>query len=358
MDTSMPTKIFTPNLSPNRGGMPDDAERASMISPQGRLDLGSLLRLLDWQTAMFAGRQLPKGVSPITVNVEGGYVKASLELDNDYAINFVITRSGGSSLEVQADILSSPQTGPTTYVTSFFFSYVTIDQDGRPVKQAPDLAPGSEQEKRLYEESMDRKKASLTRRDAYRQASRSPIPVEILENQVTSESTRHPLLNSAPQCDFNPYGIIFGGQIMKNMFDHGWNATRVALERLTGKYLPLPLVAAVNHVTFDMPVRPGDPLHYDAAAVFSSEHSLVERVVLSTSDLQLGESKQTNSALFTFTPVDTEGRRIDLVKAILPSRECDALAHEEAVRNRKRHKATEGRMPALHDTTLRLLQYR
>lgn len=355
----MPSRLITLNLNPNIGGKPDEAARASMVSPQERLDIGSLMRYLDWQAGMMARDLLPQGVGPVTVNVEGGHVKEKLELDKQYLINMVVTRSGGSSLEIQTDILASPLTDSPYYVTSFYFSFVAIDKTGKPVKEAPDFKPGSAIEETLLEESLSRKKGSIDRRDRYRDLRSDPIADYAKgPNILASDYTTIHIPSYASHTDDNLHGIIFGGQIMKTMFDHAWSGARATLEKMVGENMPMPLVAAINGVTFDTPVRSGYNTDYDITSIFSSAHSLVQRVVLSTYNSIHGVSAQSNTATFTFAPAKEDGTIITLDKKIVPSRVYDNVAYNEALLNREHHKKMENMQPMLHDTTLRLLEYR
>jgi acyl-CoA hydrolase len=348
------------------------------VNPLGNLDLGELLATIDWECGTFAmelcnpGYDLADGSPPVgavTVAMQSTPFRDRMTFDRTYTLNMHPSGRTKSTLEITADVLGERGTD-IDHLTSFYLTFVTIDKTGNAIEGAPLIHPSSPGEEDIMREAAERRGRNLEYRMLAREGTlKEPVSDgerEIIEGLreglarapelyvPTRLATARPLRRKVGTTHKNIHGIVFGGYLAHNMFNHAWHHARHTIAQMQGGDARLPLVVAMNQVTFDAAVHVGDRISYRVQTVYSSEHALVERVTVYAKSAQNGGKPiVTNTALFTFVAANETGtEQIPLAKTIVPAREGDLAYWTAAYRGQREHKARAEALPYTpHHTT-------
>ncbi len=133
--------------------MPNDT------NPLGNLMGGQLLKWMDICSAIAAQRHCNRTV--VTVSVDSVEFKAGIKLGEVVVIEGEVTRAFNTSMEVSMSVWAENlRKGTRTLCTTSFYTFVSVDADGRPVPVDP-IIPEDEFEKRRYEQAAERRKLRL-----------------------------------------------------------------------------------------------------------------------------------------------------------------------------------------------------
>lgn len=144
--------------------MPNDT------NPLGNLMGGRLLQWMDICSAISAQRHCNRNV--VTVSVDNVEFKNAIKLGEVVVIEAEVTRAFTTSMEVAMQVWSENlRTGERQLCTTSFYTFVSVDADGRPVP-VPQIIPESDFEKERYEQAADRREMRLKISEQNRQAHR------------------------------------------------------------------------------------------------------------------------------------------------------------------------------------------
>ena len=138
--------------------------KTEMVLPNDTNTLGNLMggKLLHWMdviSAIAAQRATRRTV--VTVSVDFVEFKASIPLGSIVILEAVVTRCFTTSLEVKIDVnVENLQTGEKQESNTAYYSFVAVDQSGRPIPVTP-VIPETEEEEVLYEEALQRRELRL-----------------------------------------------------------------------------------------------------------------------------------------------------------------------------------------------------
>ncbi len=135
-----------------------------MVLPNDTNTLGNLMggKLLHWMdiiSAIAAQRATRRTV--VTVSVDFVEFRASIPLGSVVILEAKVTRCFTSSLEIRIDVaFENMLTGERKESNTAYYTFVAVDQSGRPIPVAPVL-PETEQEQKLYEGALQRRELRL-----------------------------------------------------------------------------------------------------------------------------------------------------------------------------------------------------
>lgn len=133
--------------------MPNDT------NPLGNLMGGRLLQWMDVCSAISSQRHCNRNV--VTVSVDNVEFKSAIKLGEVVVIEAEVTRAFTSSMEVAMQVWAeNMRTGERRLCTTSFYTFVSVDADGRPVP-VPAIIPESDFEKERYEQAEDRRELRL-----------------------------------------------------------------------------------------------------------------------------------------------------------------------------------------------------
>lgn len=138
--------------------------KTELVLPNDTNTLGNLMggKLLHWMdviSAIAAQRATRRTV--VTVSVDFVEFKESIPLGAVVILEAKVTRCFNSSLEVRIDVcFENLQTGEKKESNSAYYSFVAVDQSGRPIPVTP-VIPDTEEEKELYDSAMQRRELRL-----------------------------------------------------------------------------------------------------------------------------------------------------------------------------------------------------
>ncbi len=147
--------------------------------------------------------------------------------------------------------------------------------------------------------------------------------------------------------DTNTLGNLMGGQLLK------WLdiACAISAHRHCKRVV---VTVAVNHVSFDRPIKLGDfvTIRSHVSRAFSSSMEVWADVWVE--DQQTGEKIPCNNAIYTFVAVDNTGRPLKVAEA-LPGNELEQKRYDGALRRRQLRLILGGKMKAEEATELKAL---
>ena len=147
--------------------------------------------------------------------------------------------------------------------------------------------------------------------------------------------------------DTNTLGNLMGGQLLK------WLdiACAISAHRHCKRVV---VTVAVNHVSFDRPIKLGDfvTIRSHVSRAFSSSMEVWADVWVE--DQQTGEKIPCNNAIYTFVAVDNTGRPLKVAEAI-PGNELEQKRYDGALRRRQLRLILGGKMKAEEATELKAL---
>jgi len=147
--------------------------------------------------------------------------------------------------------------------------------------------------------------------------------------------------------DTNTLGNLMGGQLLK------WLdiACAISAHRHCKRVV---VTVAVNHVSFDRPIKLGDfvTIRSHVSRAFGTSMEVWADVWVE--DQQTGEKIPCNNAIYTFVAVDNTGRPLKVAEAI-PGNEMEQKRYDGALRRRQLRLILGGKMKAEDATELRAL---
>ena len=283
----------------------------------GNLRFGVLLEELDRLAARVSMDYVqfshPAG-TVVTAAVDEIRVRGVADASRDLLCRARINRVGRSSMEV--GIRVGPAEGKSPPYATCFFTMVgrsASGPDARSVEVSPlQLADGLA--RRRAAEAQARQEDWRAR-----QAAAKEPPSQEEQDELAALHHAAPHLETAapgvagrraselvletwertfPEQE-NPYGVIFGGYIMRRAYE----LASIAAEQLAPHR---PLVAAVNRVNFFLPVQIGDKLRLRSAVVYAEGPALCVQVGIERHSRDRTVRALSNSCLFTFVNVDPQ----------------------------------------------------
>ncbi len=144
--------------------MPNDT------NPLGNLMGGRLLQWMDICSAISSQRHCNRNV--VTISVDNVEFKSGIKLGEVVVIEAEVARTFTSSMEVAMQVWAeNMRTGERRLCTTSFYTFVSVDADGRPVT-VPQIIPQTDFEKERYEQAEERRELRLKISEQNRTAER------------------------------------------------------------------------------------------------------------------------------------------------------------------------------------------
>lgn len=125
----------------------------------GKLMGGRLLYYMDIVSAMAAKRH--SGRVCVTASVDFVDFKSAVELGEFVELSAKVTRAFTTSMEVSITVMAeNAQTGVRRLTNTAYYTFVAIDQTGRPIPVTP-LEPETDEEKADFEQALYRREMRL-----------------------------------------------------------------------------------------------------------------------------------------------------------------------------------------------------
>jgi len=142
--------------------------------------------------------------------------------------------------------------------------------------------------------------------------------------------------------DTNHVGNLFGGKLMQ------WVdiTAAIAAQRHCGRVV---VTAAINHVSFDNPIKQNSVVTFEAKVSRAFNSSMEVIVDVFVENPSTGAKTKSNEAILTFVAIDQNGSPLP-VPAIEPETEEEKKRFVGALRRRQLSLVIAGRMKA-HDAT-------
>jgi len=133
--------------------MPNDT------NPLGNLMGGRLLQWMDICSAISAQRHCNRNV--VTVAVDSVEFLSAIQLGEVVVIEGEVTRTFTTSMEIAMNVWAENlRTGDRRLCTTSFYTFVSVDADGKPVP-VPKIIPETDFEKERYEHAEERREIRL-----------------------------------------------------------------------------------------------------------------------------------------------------------------------------------------------------
>jgi len=125
----------------------------------GNLMGGRLMYWMDIAAAISAQKHCNAPV--VTVSVDNISFESPIKLGNTVHIEAKVTRSFNTSMEVHLKVWGEDHIQQYKYKSNeAYYTFVALDTDGRP-KPVPQLAPETEEEKKLFDAALRRRQVRL-----------------------------------------------------------------------------------------------------------------------------------------------------------------------------------------------------
>lgn len=146
--------------------------------------------------------------------------------------------------------------------------------------------------------------------------------------------------------DTNPMGNLMGGYLMR------WMDIIAAI--CAGKHCEAHVVtAAVDHISFQNPIRLGDVITLEASVTRAFSSSVEIYVEVFANDIKGQHPRRCNHAYFTFVALDENKKNPIPVPPVLPLAHEEQALYESAARRRELRLILAGRMKAKDATEIR-----
>lgn len=133
-------------------------------NPLGTILGGKVMHLMDIAAAMAAMKHSGKTV--VTVSVDHIDFLSPIKMGQIVLIKASVNYVHKTSMEVGVKVWAEDfKTGKRTHTSSAYFTFVALDEKGKPT-QVPKIIPETDEEKRRYREAQKRREARLARRKA------------------------------------------------------------------------------------------------------------------------------------------------------------------------------------------------
>ena len=131
-------------------------------NPLGTILGGKVMHLMDVAAAMSAMKHSGKTV--VTVSVDHIDFLSPIKMGQIIVIKASVNYVHRTSMEVGVKVWAEDfKTDKKTHTSSAYFTFVALDEDGKPTR-VPEIIPETEEEKRRYREAQERRKVRLARR--------------------------------------------------------------------------------------------------------------------------------------------------------------------------------------------------
>ncbi len=128
----------------------------------GNLLGGQLMHWLDICAALAASKHAHHVC--VTASVDKINFRHPIKLGEVVYLYASVNRAFGTSMEVGVKVYSeSHLKGQRKHTNSAYFTFVALDEEGKPVK-VPEIIPETEDEKRRYKEALERRERRLLER--------------------------------------------------------------------------------------------------------------------------------------------------------------------------------------------------
>ncbi|MBK8555037.1 MAG: acyl-CoA thioesterase [Lewinellaceae bacterium] len=146
--------------------------------------------------------------------------------------------------------------------------------------------------------------------------------------------------------DTNPIGNLMGGYLMR------WMDIVAAI--CAGKHCEANVVtAAVDHISFQKPIRLGDVITLEASVTRAFTSSVEIYVEVFANDIKGQNPRRCNHAYFTFVALDDDRAKPINVPAVLPLSSEEQALYDSAARRREIRLVLSGRVKAKDATEVR-----
>jgi acyl-CoA hydrolase len=147
--------------------------------------------------------------------------------------------------------------------------------------------------------------------------------------------------------DTNHVGNLFGGKLMQ------WLdiTAAIAAQRHSGRVV---VTAAINHVSFDNPIKQNSIVTLEAKVSRAFSSSMEVFVDVFVENPATGEKTKSNEAILTFVAIDQNGSPLP-VPPLTPETELEKKRFEGALRRRQLSLILGGRMKPEDATELKAL---
>lgn len=146
--------------------------------------------------------------------------------------------------------------------------------------------------------------------------------------------------------DTNPMGNLMGGYLMRWM--------DIACAICASRHCEAHVVtAAVDHISFQNPIRLGDVITLEACVTRAFNSSVEVYVEVFANNMKGQEARRCNHAYFTFVALDDKKREPISVPAVLPLSNEEQTLYEGAARRREMRLILAGRIKPKDATEVR-----
>jgi acyl-CoA hydrolase len=150
--------------------------------------------------------------------------------------------------------------------------------------------------------------------------------------------------------DTNHVGNLFGGKLMQ------WVdiTAAIAAQRHCGRVV---VTAAINHVSFDNPIKQNSIVTLEAKVSRAFNTSMEVFVDVLVENTVTGAKTKCNEAILTFVAIDQNGSPLH-VPPLMPETEIEKKRYDGALRRRQLSLVIAGRMKADDATELKALFFK
>ena len=147
--------------------------------------------------------------------------------------------------------------------------------------------------------------------------------------------------------DTNHVGNLFGGKLMQ------WLdvTAAIAAQRHCGRVV---VTAAINHVSFDMPIKQNSIVTLEAKVSRAFSSSMEVFIDVYFENPSTGQKTKCNEAILTFVAIDQNGSPLP-VPELIPETELEQKRYDGALRRRQLSLILAGRMKPEEATELKAL---
>lgn len=146
--------------------------------------------------------------------------------------------------------------------------------------------------------------------------------------------------------DANPMGNLMGGYLMR------WMDIVAAI--CAGRHCEAHVVtAAVDHISFQKPIRVGEIVTLEASVTRAFNTSVEVYVEVFSSDIKGHNPRRCNHAYFTFVALDDERKTPIEIPPVLPLSSEEQTLYESAARRREIRLILSGRIKPKEATEIR-----
>jgi acyl-CoA hydrolase len=135
-----------------------------LVLPNDTNTLNNLMggRLMHWMDIVSAiAAQKHSNRTVVTASVDNISFKHPIQLGNVVTLRARVTRAFNSSMEVRIDVEAEDiPSGKKTESNSAYFTFVAVDQSGRPI-DVPEIEPETEEDREYYNGALRRRQLRL-----------------------------------------------------------------------------------------------------------------------------------------------------------------------------------------------------